>query len=252
MNEELELEQIEEEERSITESAIALMLLVLLDINEDITNNLRLFYQKYGKDGKVTLNEARKWVSNKDRRRRINKLFADIQEHFNVNSSNLRKYFTMFGEEVLVRESEYFGIEVPEETMNPKWGQDNLTWSDRLDDDIDLWVAQILATIKLAFVKKEDIEAVVKAIDKKFDSIAKATKRLALTESTAISSSARREIYKQLDIKEYDYYAKLDERTCDSCGGLHGLRFPMSMYEIGVTAPPIHGHCRCFTKPVRE
>lgn len=252
MNEELELEQLEEEELSITESAIALMLLVLLDINEGITNDLRLFYQKYGKDGKVTLNEARKWVSNKDRRRRINKLFADVQGHFDKNSSTLRKYFRVFGEEVLVKESDYFGVEVPEEAMTPKWGQDDLTWSDRLDDDIDIWVAQILVAIKLAFVKKEDIETIVKTIDKKFDSIAKATKRLALTESTAISSSARREIYKQLGIKAYDYYAKLDERTCDSCGGLHGLRFPMSMYEIGVTAPPIHGHCRCFTKPVRD
>ena len=41
--------------------------------------------------------------------------------------------------------------------------------------------------------------------------------------------------------------AAVNERTCDTCGGLDGRRFKVSDAEPGVNYPPIHLNCRCTT-----
>ena len=76
--------------------------------------------------------------------------------------------------------------------------------------------------------------------------------KLALTESTAVGSIARREIFKELGIKKYQFFTKPDERRCETCGAMHGLIFPISAYEIGVTASPLHPHCRCWEVPITD
>lgn len=58
-----QFEKLEEEERNHTNEAIIAMLLVIAMAKDDIEKELRNFYQKYGKDGVVTYQEARKWVS---------------------------------------------------------------------------------------------------------------------------------------------------------------------------------------------
>lgn len=57
---------LEQEERELTDEAIAIMLLILANIKGDLEKELQSFYQKYGKDGVVTYSEARKWVSEQD------------------------------------------------------------------------------------------------------------------------------------------------------------------------------------------
>ena len=69
-----QFEQLEQEERALTEEAIVLAILLLQTTMSDIEKELRSFYQQYGKDGTMSWQQARKWVSNKDHRRRITML----------------------------------------------------------------------------------------------------------------------------------------------------------------------------------
>ena len=87
-------------------------------------------------------------------------------------------------------------------------------------------------------------------LDKRFKSMESIIKTLGLSESTAVGSIARQRIFRELGITKYQFYTKADERTCETCGAMHGLIFPMSAYEVGVTASPVHPRCRCWEVPL--
>lgn len=74
--------------------------------------------------------------------------------------------------------------------------------------------------------------------------------RVITTEMAAVSSKAQQEIFKELDVKEYEIVATLDRRTSEICQSLDGERFKQSEYEVGVTAPPFHPRCRSVASPV--
>lgn len=58
-----------------------------------------------------------------------------------------------------------------------------------------------------------------------------------------------RQIYKQRDnirkngFEEYEFIANTG--CCEICAALNGKHFPLSEFEIGITAPPMHEGCRC-------
>ena len=106
--------------------------------------------------------------------------------------------------------------------------------------------------IKRSILAKKDIDSVIELLNKRFLTMENITKRLAVTETTAVASLARQAAFKELGITKYQYYAREDERTCEQCGSLHGLIFPISAYEVGATAPCLHPLCRCWTVPIRE
>lgn len=73
--------------------------------------------------------------------------------------------------------------------------------------------------------------------------------RLVMTEQAYISSEAQRQAFKDLDVEEFEVVATLDSHTSDICQEMDGKHFPMSEYEVGVTAPPFHVWCRSTTVP---
>ena len=50
-------------------------------------------------------------------------------------------------------------------------------------------------------------------------------------------------------MEEYEIVETLDSVTCSTCGDMDGKHFPMSNYQVGVTAPPFHPRCRGCTCP---
>lgn len=243
--------ELEQQERQLTDEAIILMLLILADLKGSLENELRAFYQKYGKDGVVTYSEARKWISEQDHRRRLTALNIALSNEFNSTLSNLKVEFEKMLKSVANKETDFFGVEIDADaTLNQKWGKDDSTWLKRLEDDVALWSATILMDCKRSILKRSPLDVVLGTVDNRFNSINKVLKKLGLTESTAIGSLARLKIFKELGINKYQFYAKADERTCDECGALHGLVFPISSYEVGVNASPIHPHCRCWEVPI--
>lgn len=73
--------------------------------------------------------------------------------------------------------------------------------------------------------------------------------RLVMTEQAFISSVAQRDAFKELDVEEFEVFATLDSKTSKICQDMDGRHYPMSQYEVGVTAPPFHPWCRSTTVP---
>lgn len=245
-----ELEKVEKEENSFTEEALVLMLASISSTKAELEKELRLFYQKYGKDGVMTYSEARKWISDKNHQRRLTWLLVFIGTLFSDLFGNLRSDFDSLVSKVIKKEYDFFGVSL--ETPKLNWGVDDLTWLDRLADDMTMWEAYVVNDIKRSMLAKKPIDDILELLDKRFMTMENIIRNLAITETTAVGSIARQQAFKELGITKYQYFAREDERTCEYCGSLHGLVFPISAYEVGVTASPIHPRCRCWEVPIRE
>ena len=250
-----QFEKLEQEERVITDEAILFMLYLIRETKGTLEKELRDFYSKYGTDGVVTYAEARKWISGSDHRRRLTALLVYINENFNTLRNDLCPKFRKMLEEVIGKEIMFFNADakdVADKPLNEGWATDDKNWNERLDDDIAIWCAYILMDIKQALLKRMHIDKVLLKLDKRFATMESVLTTLGLSESTAIGSMTRRVIFQRLGISRYQFYTKADERTCEVCGSMHGLIFPISAYEIGVTASPLHPRCRCWEVPIMD
>ena len=232
------------------------MLLLLTDIHGDIEKELRNFYQKYGKDGVVTYSEARKWISEHDHTRRWTALLLYFNDTFTTTLEKLKIEFEKMLKSVIQKETGFFDVEIDitnsDKLLTIKWDDDNSTWDKRLEYDVALWNNRIASDLKKAILTGATLEVVLDQLDKRFESIKKTLKSLGLNESTAIGSLARHKIFKELGVTKYRFYSRPDERRCETCGSLHGQIFPISAYEVGSTASPIHRLCRCWEEPIWE
>lgn len=248
-----QFEKLEQEEREITDEAILIMLLILANTHGNLEKELRDFYSKYGRDGVVTYAEARKWVSEQDHRRRITALTVVVGALFLDALAQTEVHFRRFLIDVVGKESTFFGVKVDVDALlTRKWGFDDLYWLERLEADVHLWNATILKDLKQAMLKGSTIDELLAQLDKRFSSIDYVLKTLGLSESTAVGSMSRQAIFKALGAEKYRFYTKEDERTCETCGAMHGLIFPTSAFEVGVTASPLHPRCRCWEVPILE
>lgn len=248
-----QFEQLEKEEREITDEAIIAMILALGVTKSNMKKELRQFYQKYGRDGVVTYAEARKWISSKDHRRRLTALLGVLNLEFSTLHNELTRHFDGFLQEVIKKEGSFFKVELDiDDLINTRWGVDDVSWITRLADDVELWNAYLGNDLKRSLLRRDNIEDVLELLDKRFMSMETIINKLGITESTAVGSLARQQAFKELGITKYQYYAREDERTCEQCGSLHGLVFPISAFQVGVTASPIHPWCRCYEIPIRD
>ena len=244
---------LEQEERKVTDESIAIMQLIMLNTKGDLEKNLREFYSKYGKDGVVTYAEAQKWVSEKNRTRRLTELTLVIGGLFVASLYDLKSHFTRFLTDIVSKEALFFGVTLNvDKILTSKWGVDELYWLQRLEADVDLWKVYIANDIKRAMLQGKSLDAVLSQVDKRFKSISYILETLGLSESTAVGSLSRQAIFKELGVGKYQFYTKADERTCETCGAMHGLVFPVAAYDVGVTASPLHPRCRCWEVPIWE
>lgn len=244
---------LEEEERDITDETIAAILLILASTKGNLENELRNFYQKYGKDGVVTYAEARKWVSERNHQRRLTALSLYAGLEFTSALSKMKTELEKMLKSVIGKETGFFDVEIGvDAVINMAWGEDMSTWLDRLEADVNLWNARITSDWKKAFLRGDTLDDVLEQLTKRFNTIGSIVESLGLSESTAIGSLARQKIFKELGITKYQFYTKPDERRCETCGSMHGLVFPISAYEVGVTASPLHPRCRCWEVPITE
>ena len=245
-----QFEELEETERQVTFEHIAAMLLLVGETRNTIRKELVDFYNKYGKDGVITYNEVKKWVSLTNRRKRLNVFLDNLDENFTLLQGKLKREFELLESDIKRLELKFFEVEELEDLDLVNWGQDNSNWIERLEEDVLLWIFYLTSDFKRAVVRADTLEVLLKQYDKRFNTIDNVLKRLAMTESSAFTTMSRKAIFKHFGIGKYRYYARVDERTCETCGVLHDRVFPISVYEVGVTAPPIHPSCRCWTVPV--
>lgn len=247
-----QFEQLEQEELAITEEELAIMVLLLSATGIALKKEIRDFYSQYGKDGVVTYQEARKWISSLDHRRRLTVLLIFISDSFDELFEELTPHFREMLKKVAHKEFNFFGLDAMDELDSMTWGADHKDWKERLEEDIQLWKYQTQNKFKESLLRRAALEDVIEWVDDYVDYMGRVLKRLGLTESTAIGSLVRQDIFKRRGFSKYRFYTQADERTCDVCGSMHGLVFPVSAMLVGSTASPLHPNCRCFEIPIVE
>ena len=90
-------------------------------------------------------------------------------------------------------------------------------------------------------------DTVSKSVDDIKGSMRFRSKREARTAITETAGEAHKEAYKKHGIKQYQFIATWDERTCPVCGALDGKVFDRDDATVGVNYPPMHPNCRCTT-----
>lgn len=246
-----ELEQLEQMQHEMSNEEFALIVAVLLTCRDNLKKEILSFYDQYGTKGVVTYVDSRKRVGSGNNRMRIAVLHEIIDDIFDSRFLEIEKLFKESLIDIIQSEIDFFDTEIDiDELLDFKWGVDNKDWSTRLWAHRDKWSVIIKQDLKRSFLRGDDITTVIGKLIDRFDSAEKALKGLHITEYNAVESEARYRIFKEMAVRNYQYFATLDERTCDTCGEMHGQVFPMTAFEIGVTAPPIHNRCRCFIIPI--
>lgn len=251
-----EYEQFEQEQNERTQKLIQAMLALLLAFRKDVDRELSDFYRKYGSDGVVTYQEANKYMSSTNHRRRMIVLFMAITTALTGMFNDLHLRMDSHFRDIVKREFKLHGLKVSDELLDKilktKWVNEygSSNWEERLDGYHARWGLVLPNDVKTAFHTNNDIDDIMDDYNIRQRSMQNLLTTLINTEATAVGSIARREIFRQQGIKKYKHYERMDERTCDECVALHGKVFPISAYEVGVTASPLHLRCRGWEMPV--
>ena len=247
---EAELHKLKKEEDELTEEELIVLLAALHVTLSSLEKEIRLFYQKYGKDGVITYNEVKKWVSSSNHAKRLTVLNHTITELFDTGFNEFEKLFTNHLTNIIKKECEFFGVQLDvNDILKTGWGTDNATGLWRLNAHKRRWSTQLGNDLKVSFLRQDEILDVLKNTTKRGESMETILRRLWRTESNAISSITRKKIYEALGVKRYRFL-HLDACHCEECTEMHQQVFPVSEYIVGVTANPLHPNCDDTTEPI--
>lgn len=139
-----------------------------------------------------------------------------------------------------------------DKVISKPWAADGMNFSDRIWRDRAQLVNELHTQLTQTIITGGSPETAVKALSKRFDVSKAKARRLVMTESAFFASASQRDCFNDLDVEKYEIVATLDLKTSQTCRDLDGEVFPMSEYEVGVTAPPFHCYCRTVTVPYFE
>ncbi|MEY8357063.1 minor capsid protein [Lachnospiraceae bacterium 54-53] len=129
------------------------------------------------------------------------------------------------------------------------WAQDGSSFSDRIWSNKEKLVNKLHTELSQSMIRGSDPKKAIRNLAQVMDVSRSQAGRLIMTESAAIASSAQKDCFKGLGVEQYEILATLDTRTSEICRDMDGKVFDMKDYEVGVTAPPFHPHCRTTTVP---
>lgn len=133
--------------------------------------------------------------------------------------------------------------------LSKPWTLDKRTFSDRIWSNKQSLINTVNTELTQMIMRGAAPDNAIKAISERFKVSKTQSGRLVMTESAAFANEARKDCFKELDVEEYIIVETLDGKTCELCASLDGKVYPMSEYQIGVTAPPFHPWCRGTTAP---
>lgn len=133
--------------------------------------------------------------------------------------------------------------------INKPWAVDGKNFSERVWGNRQKLVNELHTELTRNIVLGQDPQKAIDAIAKKMNTSKNVTGRLVMTEEAFFSSAAQKDCFNELDVEMFEIVATLDSHTSDICREMDGKVFPMSQWEVGVTAPPFHVWCRSTTVP---
>ncbi|MBQ4557899.1 MAG: minor capsid protein [Clostridia bacterium] len=144
---------------------------------------------------------------------------------------------------------EAINTEKIKKVLSRPWTVDNTTFRDKCWTRKTELVSTLHKELTQSLMRGESPDRLINILTAKFNADKYKAGRLVLTESAYFASDAQRKCYKDLDIKQYEIVATLDNHTSELCQNLDGRTFNLVDYEPGVTAPPFHPWCRTTTIP---
>ena len=133
--------------------------------------------------------------------------------------------------------------------LTTPWAADGKNFSDRIWNNKERMVKELHRELTQSIIRADDPQKAINNLARILNTSKNNTGRLIMTEMAAVSSTAQKDCFDELDVEEFEIVATLDGRTSEICREMDGKHFPMSQYEIGVTAPPYHVRCRTVTVP---
>lgn len=129
------------------------------------------------------------------------------------------------------------------------WAVDGKNFSDRLWENKTKLINNLHNSLSRMCITGEAPDRAIAEISKQMKVSRAQAGRVVMTESAAVANKARQDCMKELDVEQFEVVETLDGHTCEFCGSMDGKHFPMSEFQIGVTAPPFHPNCRGCTCP---
>lgn len=136
--------------------------------------------------------------------------------------------------------------------INKPWAADGKNFSERIWGNRQKLVNELNTTLTQNIILGKDPQKAIDDIAKKMNTSKVNAGRLVMTEEAFFSSAAQKACFAELDVEMYEIVATLDSHTSEICREMDGKVFPMSQWEVGVTAPPFHVWCRTTTVPAFE
>lgn len=133
--------------------------------------------------------------------------------------------------------------------INKPWAVDGKNFSERVWGNRQKLVNELNTELTRNIMLGQDPQKAIDAIARKMNTSKNVAGRLVMTEEAFFSSTAQKDCFAELDVEQFEVVATLDSHTSDICREMDGKHFPMSQWEVGVTAPPFHVWCRSTTVP---
>ena len=136
-----------------------------------------------------------------------------------------------------------------DKVIRKPWAVDGKNFSERIWGNKQKLINELNQTLTKNIVLGQDPQKAIDEIARKMNTSKTAAGRLVMTEEAFFSSAAQKDCFTELDVEQYEIVATLDSHTSDICQEMDGKHFPLSQWEVGVTAPPFHVWCRTTTVP---
>lgn len=133
--------------------------------------------------------------------------------------------------------------------INKPWAVDGQNFSSRIWTNKQKLVNELNTTLTQNIILGQDPQKAIDEIARKLNVSKTSAGRLVMTEEAFFSSAAQKDCFNELDVEQFEIVATLDSHTSEICQEMDGKVFPMSQWEVGVTAPPFHVWCRTTTVP---
>lgn len=136
-----------------------------------------------------------------------------------------------------------------ETILKKPWAPDGKNFSDRIWENKNKLISELTTTLSQGCVTGASLDKMSRQLAKRLNVSRSNAERLIATESAYFAAEGDRQAYKDLDVEWYEFLSTLDDRTTPICKQMDGKRFPITKFESGVTAPPMHPRCRSTTIP---
>ena len=133
--------------------------------------------------------------------------------------------------------------------LKKPWVSDGLNFSYRIWRDKERLLNTLQGELTRGLIRGEPYGKIAQRIAGRMGVARSAAARLVETEAAFFSSRGQLDAFRDLGVEQYEFVATLDSRTSETCREMDGKVLPLSEFKPGITAPPLHCHCRSTTCP---